>query len=224
MARRSKAPVVKRPPLDPTYSSRLQEHHAKGLQQYVGEAPPTPEGQTGSEEVSSTPLRDGVRHDEASRTGRNLEASVETNISSNDPNVEPISAFSQEANPWFGYPAVRVSAYGSSSIRPRYVRNRRRDLVKTLIFLFLLRIQSWRDGFERMMGLGRRSTARDHVGPSEGLMRQAGRRDVSTRVFEKDWTWMLVGFLIFRASWTRLLAAPLEAMGLESIKDMLGIA
>lgn len=157
--------------------------------------------------------------------------------------AQPVSAFSS-TNPWFGYPAERVpdsSQPGLTVLRPRYPRNRKRDLVKTLLFLFMLRLQAWRDAFERLLGLNHlrtwtASTVQGQLGrtkaltPDEGLMRtaqvkRAGAGDAIMRsgYWERDWVWMVIGFLLLRGTWTRILSAPLEAVGLESVRDMLGL-
>jgi hypothetical protein len=55
-------------------------------------------------------------------------------------------------NPMFGYPVLQtVSTSGTNlagMLRPRYGRKRKRDLAKTLVFLFLLRL----DHFRRWIG------------------------------------------------------------------------
>lgn len=60
----------------------------------------------------------------------------------------PISAYDRMMNPMFGYPALQtVSTSGhnlAGMLRPRYGRKRKRDLAKTLLFLFLLRMDSLR--------------------------------------------------------------------------------
>ncbi|GHJ85736.1 hypothetical protein NliqN6_2138 [Naganishia liquefaciens] len=60
----------------------------------------------------------------------------------------PISAYDRMMNPMFGYPVMRtVSTSGvnlAGMLRPRYGRKRKRDLVKTLLFLFLLRLDTLR--------------------------------------------------------------------------------
>lgn len=59
-----------------------------------------------------------------------------------------ISAYDRMMNPMFGYPAMRtVSTSGvnlAGMLRPRYGRKRKRDLVKTLLFLLLLRLDTLR--------------------------------------------------------------------------------
>ncbi|KAJ9108799.1 hypothetical protein QFC21_000119 [Naganishia friedmannii] len=64
----------------------------------------------------------------------------------------PISAYDRMMNPMFGYPVLQtVSTSGTNlagMLRPRYGRKRKRDLAKTLVFLFLLRL----DHFRRWIG------------------------------------------------------------------------
>jgi hypothetical protein len=145
--------------------------------------------------------------------------------------VQPISAFSANINPWYGYPAVLTG----TTVRPRYQRNRKRDLVKTLLFLFILRIQSWRDAFERFLGLnglgtwgylsssGQRSHAEEMKDPGQGLVNSSLKGDMSKANADKDWIWMAVTFLLLRGTWVRILGGPLEAVGLGSVRGMLGL-
>lgn len=208
-----------------SYSDQLQQHHAKRLEGLDGRAMVLPDNP--------------VRAPEA--TEQNLDPELESQSSSATTSPEesrPISAFSRSSNPWFGYPALIVSDTshpGTIHIRPRYPRNRKRDLVKTLLFLFMIRLQSWRDTFERMLGLyrlpswGLRTVART---PSEGLILSAGKSIsrkrgplavTRSRDTEKGWIWMVIGFLLLRGTWTRVIAGPLEALGLESVRDLLGL-
>lgn len=213
-----------------SYSDRLQDHHAKALELYreamKGEhhvpilIPPTPPSDPEPEEVISDPP------DEAAPEPQSTP-------------IQRISRFSSDSNPWYGYPAIRVpdsARPGHSRIQPRYDRNRKRDLVKTLLFLFILRIQAWRDAFERWLGLNRLGTwgglsvePSEAKNPSEGLMRTAlssgserGRKMIKTTLVNER-IWMGVMFLLIRGTWTGILAAPLEAMGLASVRDMLGL-
>ncbi|OCF44295.1 hypothetical protein I317_01913 [Kwoniella heveanensis CBS 569] len=112
----------------------------------------------------------------------------------------PVQAY-DTSNPWFGYPVIRVpdsSGKGGSSLRPRYYRNRKRDLIKTLLFLFMLRLQSLRESIERLLrlglaqisffglgysgnsagtrGAGGRQNGSSMIGPSEGLIQSAQAR------------------------------------------------
>ncbi len=66
--------------------------------------------------------------------------------------------------------------------------------------------------------------------PSEGLMMNLNKGKTAassvvtkSRGVDKDWMWMVIGFLLLRGTWTRAIAAPLEALGLESVSDMLGL-
>lgn len=72
-----------------------------------------------------------------------------------------ISAYSRSLNPYYGYPALLLPHSTQSSsmpmpmpmIVPRHPRRRNRDLVKTLLFLAMLRLQNVRDAVERRLGL-----------------------------------------------------------------------
>ena len=198
-----------------SYSGQLQLHHAQRLEELDNQAPipPHPAESQFVETVAETESR-----------GPPVDSSTE--------GARPISAYSRSSNPWFGYPAILipdVSHPGSVLIRPRYRRNRKRDLVKTLIFLFVLRLQSWRDIVERTLGLHRRGLwhLRDYEAknPSEGLVMSASSRTMlisRSRVLSKDWIWMVMGFFLLRGTWTRVLAAPLQALDLKLIRDLLG--
>ncbi|WVF66347.1 hypothetical protein IAT40_001087 [Kwoniella sp. CBS 6097] len=205
-------------------------------------------------------------------------SSVPTSLNDPQPTYQngesiPVEAY-DTSNPWFGYPVIRVpdsTGKGGSSLRPRYYRNRKRDLVKTLLFLFMLRLQSLRDSIERLLRLGlaqipffgssfsnsssgSRNTVLGNskdgghgglgsIGPSEGLIRSAQAqaqaqarssiygygqghgheysrysRDQDGRVvqrFDKDWWWMIIGFLLLRGTWSGVIIEPLEALGLN---------
>lgn len=153
----------------------------------------------------------------------------------NSDDRETIAALSRTSNPYYGYPAVRIpdpSHPGHKSIQPQYSRRRKRDLVKTLLFLFLLRIQSWRDQIERTLGLNRllpwTGTSSRYVkakDPGEGLIRAAypGKDKVVKRTWESDWLWMVIGFTLMRGTWTRLLGWPLEMAGLHGARAVLGL-
>lgn len=248
----------RRPPLsllgnvDPenarSYSDRLQQHHAKILETYkdsckliqtpnptspplpqpippdaelVQLPPPSPPSPSSPPGPSSThmspPYSPSIHSDQ-------IQSPDDSQIS----NTQPISAFSSDVNPWYGYPAIR----SGTTVRPRYQRNRKRDLVKTLLFLFILRIQSWRDAFERWLGLNKLGTwglrragydaAKD---PATGLVQTSTSRAGGeiVKAAEKDWIWMVITFLLLRGTWTRILAGPLEAVGLSSVRDMLGL-
>ncbi|WWD22853.1 hypothetical protein CI109_107347 [Kwoniella shandongensis] len=238
-----------------TYSDQLQHHHAKVLEQY--KTSPTllgleqksaitdSQAENGDDEllnstiisVEAAPRNAGDRNSpEGLIEPPTPEVEMHNHIATNgDSNPsQPITAYSS-SNPWFGYPAIRHG----SSIRPRYSRNRKRDLVKTLLFLFMLRLQSFRDSLERALGLNRlRSWSATHTqphasitgsggggsGPSEGLLRSAiGSREMTVKnKWDRDWWWMIIGFLLLRGTWTRLVLAPIEALGLDGLKEMLG--
>ena len=64
--------------------------------------------------------------------------------------------------------------------------------------------------------------------PAEGLLRvtrgkMGGRGDVVKRTWESDWVWMMVGLVLVRGGWSRLLAWPFEMVGLEGVKTLLGL-
>lgn len=188
-----------------SYSASLQEHHARGVRNYAG-TPPLPAATSAPEDMSD--------HDHE-------DTADEVNV-----RAQPIEPFASNQNPWFGYPAMRVVDPSSdgSILRPRYQRNRKRDLVKTLLFLFVMRMQSFRAWLERVLGLRAIfGLAMDKssqqplkaTGPVEGLQRQTreSTRAVATTNPEKDWLWMAVGFLLLRGDWARtLLLAPLELL------------
>ena len=200
-----------------SYSDQLQLHHAQRLEKLDSQAL-----MTSPHPAESQPVETQVER----------ESRVSSAYSSQQ-DARPISAFSRSSNPWFGYPAILIpdaSHPGSVLIRPRYRRNRKRDLVKTLLFLFMLRLQSWRDLFERNLGLNRlaswRSRGHEAKNPSEGLIMSATSGKgliVRSRAVDKDWIWMVIGFILLRGTWTKVLAAPLQALGLESIRDLLGL-
>jgi hypothetical protein len=164
------------------------------------------------------------------------------------PHAHRVSAYSRSSNPWFGYPAVRLSPSASarphlSHLLPLYPRNRKRDLVKTLLFLFMLRLQSIRDKVERRLGLhhlGAVPWSRHLEGmrartPHEGLRMQDAARskmDGGRVVWggwrrKGEWVWMIIGLVLFRGGWTRLwsaLAMPLGWAGTEGLRAVLGLA
>jgi hypothetical protein len=144
---------------------------------------------------------------------------------------ERISAFSRSLNPYYGYPALR-SPSAPHKILPAH-RRRKRDLVKTLLFLFILRLQSLRDAFERFFGLNRLLPWADlhHTwvkarNPEEGLLRGVDpkRGSVVKRTRESDWVWMGVGLLLLRGGWERLISWPLEILGWEGVRALFGLA
>lgn len=92
--------------------------------------------------------------------------------------VHAISAYSRSLNPYYGYPALLLPARPATAaqppsldihpdldlqqqhphnngpiIVPRHPRRRNRDLIKTLLFLAMLRLQNVRDTIERKLGL-----------------------------------------------------------------------
>jgi hypothetical protein len=235
-----------------SYSDRLQLHHAKALQAYRAaheQGSSTTSEDTTPRAISITPtvqqpqVTPGIEPSPSpspilspiSPEGV-MPSSDQVETIPHDNHAQPVSAFST-TNPWFGYPAVRVpdsSHPGNSVLRPRYPRNRKRDLVKTLLFLFMLRLQAWRDAFERFLGLNNlhgwtpsaAGTVAKMVTPSEGLLRAAegpSKALLRSNPWDRDWVWMVIGFLLLRGTWTRVLSAPLEALGLEGVRDMLGL-
>jgi hypothetical protein len=227
-----------------SYSGRLQAHHAKILDGYK-EARMV-------EVFPGRPTEDsakvGTKPEQELRAGLSVNQNVPTTPSApttpgppvyptvsgpifdnelEEADVQPISAFQSDLNPYYGYPAVLTG----TTVRPRYHRNRKRDLVKTLLFLFILRIQSWRDTFERFLGLnnlGTWSLSKSRAlikDPGTGLIRQEdekGKGKVVKRV-EKDWIWMIITFVLLRGTWARILGGPLDAIGLGGVRDMLGL-
>lgn len=149
-----------------------------------------------------------------------------------EPKAQAVSAYSRSLNPWFGYPAVRLATPAhslSQHIIPLYPRRRKRDLVKTLLFLFMLRLQSLRDNIETILGLyhlgsipwTRRRLAKVAEGPEEGLKLQNERERRVRRVGWKEkgeWVWVVIGLTVFRGSWMGVL----EGMGLSGVRDVLG--
>lgn len=163
--RRKRIPLVVEPPLAPrpslterdskSYSTMLKEHHAKGLTQTLinqghDDTPPP---------CGTLPIPEMDREEEAAAA-----AAATTHPSSPPHTVEPtadtsnamhrrhrrielpISAYDRMQNPMFGYPAVQTysSSTGNPTLHPQHGKKRKRDLVKTLLFLFLLRLASLR--------------------------------------------------------------------------------
>ena len=209
------------------YAERLSRHHAEGL------------NRLDSGSVAVIPTKGNVQTKlgliEAPQTASRRTAREEPS------STVRISPYSRSSNPYYGYPVVRVpsrSHPGVTHIEPAYHRRRKRDLVKTLMFLFLLRLQSLRDTIERKLGLNRLIP---WVGgavhpwykvnnPSEGLLRTAesGTTAKNSVVIKRNWesdrVWMIIGFMLMRGTWTRLLATPLETLGSWSIRGLLGPA
>lgn len=244
--RRRRPPLSLKGNVDPdnarSYSDRLQEHHAKILETYKDSgkliqapnsiSPPLPDDQPTANEAEEGPHASASQElslpvDFGQHPSQSQELDSPEPLGDTQPTqAQPISAFSSDVNPWYGYPAIR----SGTTLRPRYQRNRKRDLVKTLLFLFILRIQSWRDAFERWLGLNklgtwgpRRAGYDDPKDPSTGLVQSSGKGSELVKAAEKDWIWMVITFLLLRGTWTRILAGPLEAMGLSSVRDMLGL-
>jgi hypothetical protein len=218
-----------------TYSGRLQAHHAKVLEGYresrmVEAFPgPSPETAAGSQEAGPSNFHLGTNRIDRSSTPSAPTTPgppvphLHPQESQEEGEVRPISAFQSDLNPYYGYPAVLAG----TTLRPRYHRNRKRDLVKTLLFLFILRIQSWRDGFERFLGLNNLGTwHRNYIkqDPGTGLIHssEGGGEKVVKRV-EKDWVWMAITFILLRGTWARILGGPLDAVGLGGVRGMLGL-
>lgn len=212
-ARRAAARNAQLSTAQQNYTYSLLEHHAQGLERYNPDVLTLPALLLPEEEPPATTPTTPAEE------------------------LEPVPAVGHfaEENPWFGYPVVRTS---DGQVRPRYGRNRKRDLIKTLLWLFVIRLQSWRDALERaiarMLGLkslGYPYFERKRVkasNPTVGLMRTAQEKRASSsravvRATSRDWIWMLIGFLLMRGSWAPLLANPLEAVGLTGLKDWLGV-
>jgi hypothetical protein len=200
-----------------TYSDRLLRHHASGLNNLEFDDP--------EPQVNATEAIPGVE-------------SPDLAVSPGSATSNVISAWSRSINPWYGYPAVLVpDASGRMSIRPKHTRNRKRDLVKTLVFLFLLRLQSWRVALERTFSIYRptSTTPRPPItaapdNPTDGLLKSAkvgqGQSTgiVKERGWDRDFVWMLIGFLLMRGSWTRIISQPLDTLGLDHIRGYLGLS
>lgn len=234
------------------YASQLQAHHARGLEQYFSpehasslglDVMSSPEHSEhsepdGSPQSDHSPLPEDEAEPEA--TSPPMLAPAPVHAQAPPPAEAPDVQFSS-SNPWFGYPVVRVpQANGEGyAIRPRYGRNRKRDLVKTLLWLFLLRLQAWRSALERAIGLNRvmslfaRRKPEERPTPAEGLRKVAetkayaprsGKPGAVAKRTDRDWIWMVIGFLLLRGTWARLLGGPMESAGLGVVRDMLGLA
>jgi hypothetical protein len=121
-----------------SYSGRLQAHHAKVLEGYresrMVEAFPSRPTDAAERPEEAGPLN---LHLGTNRIDRSSTPSAPTTPGPPVPHpptqeeeVRPISAFQSDLNPYYGYPAVLAG----TTLRPRYHRNRKRDLVKTLLF------------------------------------------------------------------------------------------
>ena len=213
-----------------SYSNDLVRHHVQGL---VGLDSDAVLARTKSSLAVDAPP---ASESSADPTGGDLPQSPDPAPSPLSPS-QTIPALSRSSNPWYGYPALLISSTttGQSSIVPRYPRRRKRDLVRTLLFLFLVRLQTWRNSLERSLGLNRVVPFRprkppDASNPAEGLLLEA-EADAETRKrgamvkrrWDGDWIWIGIVFMIMRGAWTRLIAAPLEAIGLGPWRDLLGL-
>jgi len=215
-----------------SYSGRLQAHHAKVLDGYresrMVEAFPRPAEVTDDREASIVVTTKMTHYERINQIDRPSTPSAPTTPGPPVTHLEPeteeiktISAFQSDLNPYYGYPAIITG----TTVRPRYHRNRKRDLVKTLLFLFILRIQSWRDAFERFLGLNNLGTWRRRYikqDPGTGLVNAREGEKVVKRV-EKDAIWMIITFILLRGTWARILGGPLEALGLGGVRGMLGL-
>lgn len=142
-----------------SYSASLTRHHADVLSK---NRRPSAEGNaagvTGVDAIPPERNRDGpvapaMEHADANSSDTSSPAAPTVSTRSDDApprrRIElPISAYDRMMNPMFGYPAMRtVSTSGvnlAGMLRPRYGRKRKRDLVKTLLFLLLLRLDTLR--------------------------------------------------------------------------------
>lgn len=216
-----------------SYSDLLIRHHAAGLQRLDGIPPELLRRQQEAEAALNQSLVSSRPSDNAEALAPSL---LKESAPQNPETAQEISAFSRSSNPYYGYPAIRLTDPlhpAAPSIRPRYARRRKRDLVRTLLFLFLLRLQSWRDAFERALGLNRLlpwtggvSASRPYVkasDPSEGLLRTVQRDTTVKRTTGSDWLWAVVGLALLRGGWVRILAWPLELLGLHGLRQALGV-
>ncbi|CAK9783135.1 hypothetical protein CC85DRAFT_284115 [Cutaneotrichosporon oleaginosum] len=238
------------------YATMLQAHHARGLEQYyspeqheVIEAMSSPEHSDGPESPQSPLAIEAAPEDDGEQAVNNSSPSPEPEPE-HEPECKPQQILAptpvrpaeaeapdvqfSSSNPWFGYPVVRVPhATGDGyAIRPRYGRNRKRDLAKTLLWLFVLRLQAWRSAVERALGLPRLAALlfprkhEEHATPDQGLRAVARTRAYAPKTAvvkrDRDWIWMVIGFLLLRGTWARLLG-PLENMGLGVLRDLLGL-
>ncbi|WWD06086.1 hypothetical protein V865_004171 [Kwoniella europaea PYCC6329] len=224
------------------YSDRLQKHHAKVLQSYGVSTP----SKLGESHTAGDEQQDGntiqvVNDLDTGQMSPSTPGALEppslgehySARSEGDGNGQVVGEY-DTSNPWFGYPAIKVPSSSltggkSYSIRPKYARNRKRDLIKTLLFLFMLRLQSLRYTVERYLGLDVLFVSRPNVGrymggigPQEGLLSTSatgmGKEMILRK--EKDWWWMIIGFLLLRGSWSRLIVTSLETFGRG--KEILG--
>ncbi|GMK56392.1 hypothetical protein CspeluHIS016_0302320 [Cutaneotrichosporon spelunceum] len=238
-ASRTGTPATGRAATPAEYASMLQDHHARGLEQYYSpeqyeaiEAMSSPEHSDGPESPQTLIIEPGFP--EPGKTECTPEILAPIPVRPGPAEAEAPDVQFSSSNPWFGYPVVRVPrASGDGyAIRPRYGRNRKRDLIKTLLWLFVLRLQTLRSSVERALGLPRLTALfaakkpEEHATPDQGLRAVACTQSYAPKgtIAKRggDWIWMVIGFLLFRGTWTRLVGGPLESMGLGVVRDMLG--
>ena len=215
-----------------SYSDQLQAHHAKILESYAEAqsthpepdeavaghiAPDTTSGLSAAGHETETTKLTTFQADEANVSGGSSSTDMSSTVPAQEtpmtspsvgPASKPISPYSP-TNPFFGYPTVQHG----SLIRPRYGR-RKRDLVKTLVFLFILRLQSVRFSVERYFGL-HPNLPHEDIRPTEGLMTSSKMIQQSNRQGLKVWLVMIL--LLMRGTWAKLLATPLELLGIRAL-------
>jgi hypothetical protein len=228
-----------------SYASKLQAHHAKNLEKYCARTDCSQFYRLDRSHSSSTEASPpSVESHLTPRTPEHEHSTPATTPSVTSPAcegpIEPATDVQFSAdNPWFGYPVVRVqNGAGSYSIQPRYGRNRKRDLVKTLLWLLILRLQSLRASFENAIGLNKvvalfqKSEPAEPRTPTMGLQQTAVARRTHTHAYpptkavtrrHHDWIWMLIGFLLCRGTWAPFIAPGLESLGLGTLKGILGL-
>ncbi len=222
-----------------SYSALLQSHHAQGLNQLTPQAldldpiPPTPvlplvvnpDQQLSQPSTPTTPPENVTDSDDS--VVKVIPLSI---AHSSARGWLPVAAFDRALNPMFGYPAIyqpdrlyshspqnvnnnNVGGIGSV-LKPRYGRKRKRDLVKTLLFLFLLRLSSlrvWLEGLIgrlqgtvwRTIGLGLGYSDYEKMRPDDAFGWERGRSDVIVHplALDTDLLWTAILLVIFRASW-----------------------
>ncbi|WWC85533.1 uncharacterized protein L201_000397 [Kwoniella dendrophila CBS 6074] len=233
-----------------TYSDRLQLHHAKVLQQYTGgdntprnlgqnsavnDTLETNENQQNIIQVENINDIDESGLISPSSTPGALEPpSLGEHYTDSTPGIgndQVVGEYDSSNNPWFGYPVVKISTGSGRNyhLKPKYTRNRKRDLIKTLLFLFMLRIQSLRNSIERFLGIDLLLNSfskpiANHIGPQEGLLSSSASSLNGSAIrksnTERDWWLMIIGFLLLRGTWSKLLVTPLET--LVKGKEILG--
>jgi hypothetical protein len=141
-----------------SYSASLTRHHADVLiknrrtSALSTEVTPDVQGLADEEVQRDEPIDGDSEEQTEGSDGRSTTApttSTRSDDTAHRRRIElPISAYDRMMNPMFGYPALQtVSTSGhnlAGMLRPRYGRKRKRDLAKTLLFLFLLRMDSLR--------------------------------------------------------------------------------